>query len=73
MKRFFDMLVLTRREQRVVIAIVLVVMLAAAVVHYRRVAGKEALPRLKTMDQTGDEKKRLTDEAGSEPADDSPK
>ena len=73
MKRFFDMLVLTPREQRVVIAIVLVVMLAAAVVHYRRAAGKEALPHRKTMDQTGDEKTRLTNEAESEPADDGPK
>ena len=73
MKRFFDMLVLTRREQRVVIAIILVVMLTAAVLHYRRVAGKEALPSLKTMDQTGDEKTQLTDEAESEPADDNPK
>jgi hypothetical protein len=70
MKRFFDTLVLTRREQRVVIAIVLVVMLAAAVVHYRRVAGKETLLRLKTMNQTGDVKTQPTDEAGSEPADD---
>jgi hypothetical protein len=73
MKRYLDMLVLTRREQRVVIAIVLAVMLFAAVLHHRRVAGKEAFPRLKTMDQTGDEKTRLTDEAGSEPVDDSPK
>jgi hypothetical protein len=72
MKRFFDMLILTRREQRVVIAIVLVVMLAAAVVHHRRVAGKEALRRLKTTDQTGDVKTQLTDEAGSEPAHDNP-
>jgi hypothetical protein len=73
MKRFFDMLALTPREQRVVIAIVLVVMVAAAVVHYRMAAGKQALPRLKTMDQTGDVKRRLTDETGAEPADDDPK
>ena len=73
MKRFFDMLVLTPREQRVVIAIVLVVMLAAAVVHYRMGAGKRALPHLKTMDQTGDVGTHLTDEAGPEPADEKPK
>jgi hypothetical protein len=72
-KRFFDMLVLTSREQRVVIAIVLVVMLAAAVIHHRMVTGKRALPRLKTMDKTGDVTTRLTDEAGPEPTDDNPK
>lgn len=70
MKRFFDLLVLTRREQRVVIAIVLVVMLAAAVVHYRKASARQALPRMKTMNQTGDVKTQLTDDAGPEPADD---
>jgi hypothetical protein len=67
-KRFFDLLVLTRREQRVVIAIVLVVMLAAAVVHYRKASARQALPRMKTMDQTGDVRTQLTDDAGPEPA-----
>lgn len=73
MKRFFDLLVLTRREQRVLVAIVLAVMLAAAVVHYRSISGRQALPRMKTMDQTGEVKTQLTDDAGSEPADDSRK
>jgi hypothetical protein len=67
MKRFFDMLVLTPREQRVVIAIVLVVMLAVAVMHYRKVTANRALPRLKTMDQTGEVKTHLPDEAAAEP------
>jgi len=73
MKRFFDMLVLTRREQRVVTAIVLVVMLAAAVVHYRKVIERQALSRMNTMEQTGEVKTQLTDDAAAEPADDSRK
>ncbi len=68
MKRFFDMLVLTRREQRLVIAIVLVVMIVTAVAHYRMASGRRTLPHLKTMDQTGDVKTQLSDDAGSEPA-----
>ncbi|MEP6685251.1 MAG: hypothetical protein ABJB22_00615 [Verrucomicrobiota bacterium] len=68
MKRLFEMLVLTRREQRVVIAIVLIVMLVAAVVHYRTVTARQALPRLKTMDPTGEVKTHLTDEVATEPS-----
>ncbi len=68
MKRFFDMLVLTPREQRVLIAIVLVIMLVVTIAHHRSATEKQALPRLKTMDQTGEIKTRLTDDAGSEPA-----
>ena len=69
LKRFFDMLVLTPREQRVVIGITVVVMLVMALVHYRMAAARQALPRLKTMDQTGDVKTRLTDDAGSQSLD----
>ena len=67
MKRFFDLLVLTPREQRVVIAIVLLAIMAAAVVHYRMSTTQRALPRLKTMDPTGEVKTRLSDEPAPEP------
>jgi hypothetical protein len=70
MKSIFDMLVLTPREQRVVIAIVLIMMLAAAFVHHRMVIEKQALPRLKTMDQEGTVSTSLRDDAGSEPVND---
>ena len=63
------MLVLTPREQRVVIGITVVVMLVMALVHYRMAAARQALPRLKTMDQTGDVKTRLTDDAGPQSLD----
>jgi hypothetical protein len=67
MKRFFDLLVLTRREQRVVIAIVLLAIVVAAVVHYRMSYTQRPLPRLQTMDPTGEIKTRLSDEGAAEP------